>query len=73
MDKEKFENDFNDYKDKLSSKLDENTVALMLHAYCMGYCQLSSELNDEFDSYIDLNPVLDKISSLSSVVNKNFE
>lgn len=73
MNVEKFEDDFQDYKNRLSSKLDEETVALMLHAFCMGYCQLSGEINEEFDSYIDLTPVFDKINSLNPLIAHKFE
>lgn len=73
MNKNKFNQDFEEYKRRLSSKLDEKTVNLMLHAFCMGYCQLSTELNEEFDSYIDLNPVFDKINELSILIKEFFE
>jgi len=72
MDSLKFEKDLKDYKEKLSKKLDENTVNLMLHSFCMGYCQLSNELNEEIEAYIDLNPVFEKITELSKKVNHNF-
>tara|TARA_B100002049_G_scaffold179327_1_gene136320 strand:+ start:104 stop:325 length:222 start_codon:yes stop_codon:yes gene_type:complete len=72
MDSQKFEKDLKDYEQKLSKKLDENTVNLMLHSFCMGYCQLSNELNEEFGAYIDLNPVFDKITELSKKINHNF-
>lgn len=73
MNKETFNKDYEDYKSKLSEKLDEEKVNLMMHAFCMGYCQLSNELNEEFDSYIDLNPVFDRINELSPKVSKSFK
>ena len=45
----------------------------MLHAFCMGYCQLSAELNDEFGSYIDLNPVFDEINRINPLIKDCFE
>ena len=69
----KFKQDLGDYKDKLSSKLDNETVNLMLHAFCMGYCQLSHELNEKFASYIDLNPVFDEINKLNPLIKKHFK
>lgn len=69
MDAQKFEQDIKDYKDKLSKKLDEQTVNLMLHSFCMGYCQLSDELNEEFGANIDLNPVFDKINELNPLIS----
>lgn len=72
MDANKFEKDLKDYKEKLSKKLDEQTVNLMLHAFCMGYCQLSTELNEEFGAYIDLDPVFDKINELNPLITDIF-
>ena len=72
MDANKFEKDLEDYKKGLSEKLDETTVNLMLHAFCMGYCQLSNELNEEFESYIDLNPVFDAINKINPLIKDNF-
>lgn len=61
----KFESDFHDYKMKISTWADEKTSLLMMHSFCMGYCQLSNELQEDFDSLIDLDPVLDKINELT--------
>lgn len=73
MDINKFNKDFEDYKQRLSSRLDDKIINLMLHAFCMGYCQLSTELNEEFGTYIDLNPVFDKITELSPLIKEFFE
>lgn len=73
MDVEKFKKDLEEYKERLSSKLDEQTVNLMLHSFCMGYCQLSTELSEEFEAYIDLNPVFDKINELNPLIEDCFK
>ena len=73
MDIDKFKEDLEDYKQRLSTKLDEETVNLMLHAFCMGYCQLSTELSEEFGAYIDLNPIFDEINRLNLLVKHRFE
>lgn len=73
MDVKKFKQDLESYKNGLSTKLDEQTVNLMLHAFCMGYCQLSTELSEEFGSYIDLNPILDEINRLNPLIRECFE
>ena len=73
MDIDKFKQDLEDYKQRLSTKLDEETVNLMLHSFCMGYCQLSTELNEEFGAYIDLNPIFDEINRLNLLVKHRFE
>ena len=62
MDIKKFNDDFNYYKSNLSKSFDEKTVNLMLHAYCIGYCEMSNHYFEEFDEAIDINPVLDKIN-----------
>lgn len=67
MDKEKFNQDFEFYKSKLSKSFDDKTVQCMMIAYCMGYMDLTGQLNEEFDSMIDVNPVLDKIKSLTPI------
>lgn len=73
MDVNKFKQDLEDYKNRLSTKLDEQTVNLMLHSFCMGYCQLSTELNEEFGAYIDLNPIFDEINRLNPLIKDCFE
>ncbi len=72
MNAEKFNSDYEYYKNNLSSKLDANTVNLMLHAFCMGYVQLAGHLLEEFGSAIDVNPALDKINQLNPVITHNF-
>lgn len=72
MNKEKFNKDVKEYEDKLLKTFDPLITKLLVRSYCMGYCQLSNELFEEFDSYIDLDPVLDKITSLSNEI-KNIE
>lgn len=72
MKAEKFNKDFEFYKKNLSKKLDERTVTLMLHAYCMGYCELSNHLNEEFETMIMINPVLDKITELGPKIKQYF-
>ena len=73
MDIAKFNKDYEDYKNRLSTKLDEQMVNLMMHSFCMGYCQLSTELNEEFGAYIDLNPIFEKISELAPKIKDCFE
>ena len=38
-----FEEEYKDYESKIDSILDIKIKNLMLHAFCMGYLQLSSE------------------------------
>lgn len=64
---EEFNKAFENYKGRLLQSLDEKTVNYMMYAFCMGYLQLSGELNEEFDSHVNIDPVLDKINEL---VNK---
>lgn len=73
VNKEKFNSDFELYKNRLSQKLDENTVNLMLHAYCMGYCDTVNHVQEHTETLYLINPVLDKITELSKLVNHNFE
>lgn len=73
MDANKFKKDLQAYKLGLSDNLDDETVNLMLHAFCMGYCQLSNELNEEFGAYIDLNPVFDTINKLNPLIKSAFD
>jgi hypothetical protein len=65
MNAEKFNKDFEFYKNNLLKVHDGKITNLMLHAYCMGYCELSNHLNEEFDSNIIVDPVLDKILELN--------
>lgn len=71
MDASTFESNFQYYKGNLSKSLNENTVNLMLHAYCMAYCDLSSIVGTEF--HIDIDPVLEKITELSPLIADNFD
>lgn len=73
MNIDKFKQDLEDYKQRLSTKFDEETVNLMIHAFCMGYCQLSTELNEEFGAYIELNPIFDEINRLNLLVKHRFK
>ena len=73
MKKEKFKKDFEYYKAKLQSKLDNDTVNLMLLAYCMGYCDMVNHVNEDVDGMYLVDPVLDKISELSPLVKHRFD
>lgn len=73
MDIAKFKQDLEDYKARLSTKIDAQMVNLMAHSFCMGYCQLSTELNEEFGAYIDLNPVFDEINKLNPLIKDYFD
>lgn len=72
MNEVKFNQDFDLYKSNISKKLNESQVNLMLHAYCMAYCDLAQNVFSEKDVYIDLDPVLEKISELNPLVSSNF-
>lgn len=68
----KFNSDYELYKNSLSIKIDTDTVNLMLHAYCMGYIELTNHLSEEFDSIINIDPVLDKINELNPLIKDKF-
>jgi DNA-binding XRE family transcriptional regulator len=72
MDKERFERDFEHYKNGLQQNLNEREVTLMLHSYCMGYCEMINHVNEDVDGMYLVNPVLEKISELSSDFSKHF-
>ena len=73
MNARKFNEDFEYYKNNLSKKLDEQTVGIMLHAYCMGYCGMAGHVLEEFDMTMDIDPVLEKISELNHYIKSAFE
>ena len=73
MDNKKFNNDYEYYKSNLEKSLNVDSVNLMLHAYCMGYLELSNHLSEEFDSSLIINPALEKISELNPLISHLFE
>jgi hypothetical protein len=71
--KSKIESDFEFYKNNLSKKLDEKSVNLMLHAYCMGYLEMAIKVSGDTE-YLSsvVNPILEKISELGPSIKEYF-
>ena len=71
--KKRFEKDFKHYKANLEKKLNKDEVNLMLHAYCMGYCEMVNYVSEDVGSMYLVDPVLEKISELSPLIKHKFE
>ncbi len=65
MNAEKFNKDVEFYEKRLLEKYNKHETRLMLRSYCMGYCELANHLNEDFDTMLMINPVLEKITELS--------
>ena len=73
MDKDRFEKDFKHYKSGLEKKLNKDEVNLMLHAYCIGYCEMINHVNEDVDGMYLVNPVLEKITELNPLIKHKFD
>ena len=71
--KESFEQDLEFYKNNLSKELDKDSVNLMLHAYCMGHCNMAGHIFNHFNTYIDVDVVLETIKNLNPLIRHKFQ
>lgn len=71
MNAKTFKKDFEYYESKLINTLEDETIVnLMMHAYCMAYCDHANNLYDKIN--LPLDPVLDKIKELSPKIAPYF-
>ena len=65
---ENFEQGFERYKTSIEAIHDRITVLCMLHAFCMGYCCYSAEVDES-----DLDPVFDKMNEIDKEIRGDNE